>query len=80
MIDNRTLDALTEKLTAALPESLKLVQQDVQSNIRSVLESAFSKMNLVSREEFDVQSALLARTREKLEHLEQQIADLEKQQ
>ncbi len=80
MIDNRTLDALTEKLTAALPDSVKLMQKDLESNFRSVLEAAFSKMNLVSREEFDVQAALLARTREKLEQLEQQITDLEKDQ
>ena len=80
MITNQTINEITERITAALPDSLKVMQQDIEKNIRAVVESAFSKMNLVSREEFDVQSALLARSLEKLKQLEKQIAELENKQ
>ncbi|HEB77995.1 MAG TPA: accessory factor UbiK family protein, partial [Methylothermaceae bacterium] len=52
--------------------------QDMEKNFRAILQSAFSQMNLVSREEFDAQAALLRRTREKLENLEAQLAELER--
>lgn len=77
MIDNETLDSITRKLSEVLPDSVKLMQQDIENNIRSVLEAAFSKMNLVSREEFDVQSRLLARTLEQLRELENKVSELE---
>ena len=79
MIDNRTLDELTSKITDALPDGIKLLKEDAEKNIRAVLESTFSKMNLVSREEFDVQTAVLNRTIEKLKQLEAQVSELEKQ-
>ena len=78
MITNQTINEITQKISALLPDSIKLVQDDIEKNIRAVIESSFSKMNLVSREEFDVQSALLARSLEKLQQLEEQIAELEK--
>ena len=79
MISNQTINELAEKISAVLPDSIKTVQTDLEKNLRAVLESSFSKMNLVSREEFDVQSALLARSLEKLQQLEKQIEELEKQ-
>lgn len=78
MIDNETIDSITRKLSSVLPDSVKLMQQDIENNLRSVLEAAFSKMNLVSREEFDVQSRLLARTLEQLHELETKVSELEK--
>ncbi|MDH5472488.1 MAG: accessory factor UbiK family protein [Gammaproteobacteria bacterium] len=78
MITNQTINDITDKISAVLPDSIKAVQQDIEKNIRAIVESTFSKMNLVSREEFDVQAALLARTLEKLKQLEEQIAELEK--
>ena len=78
MITNQTINEITQKISALLPDSIKVVQDDIEKNIRAVIESSFSKMNLVSREEFDVQSALLARSLEKLQQLEEQIAELEK--
>jgi len=78
MITNQTINEITQKISALLPDSFKVVQDDIEKNIRAVIESSFSKMNLVSREEFDVQSALLARSLEKLQQLEEQIAELEK--
>ncbi|MCW8909494.1 MAG: accessory factor UbiK family protein [Gammaproteobacteria bacterium] len=78
MISNQTINEITQKISALLPDSIKVVQNDIEHNIRAVVESTFSKMNLVSREEFDVQSALLARSLEKLQQLEEQITELEK--
>ena len=76
MIDNHTLNDLTDKLSELLPDSLKMMQDDVQKNIRAILESTLSNMHLVSREEFDVQTALLARTQETLRQLEKQVEQL----
>ena len=77
MIDHKTIDELSNKLSEALPDGVKLMRDDFEKNIRAILESTFSKMNIISREEFDVQTAVLARTREKLEQLEKQIKELE---
>lgn len=78
MENRNTFDDLAKKITGLLPGNFKQVQQDLESNIKALLQSSLSKMNLVSREEFDVQSALLARTREKLDQLEKQLAEIGK--
>ena len=75
--DPKQLDELTDKLVNLLPKGVLDVQKDIEKNVRALLQSTFTKMDLVTREEFDVQSAVLARTREKLEQLEKQIAELE---
>lgn len=77
MIDNQSLNDLASKLAAAVPDGVKTLKMDVEKNTKAILESSLRKMNLVSREEFDVQSALLQRTLEKLEQLEKQIQGLE---
>lgn len=71
------LDNLAKRLSSLVPEPLQATQQDIESNLRSGLESGLRKMNLVTREEFDVQTAVLLRTREKLEQLEKRLAELE---
>ncbi len=71
------LDELAKRLGAALPPGANVLKEDVQNNMRSVLHSAFSKMDLVTREEFEVQTQVLARTRAKLEELEKKIVELE---
>ena len=73
----KQLDELTVRLLGLLPKGVVVMQKDVEKNVRAMLQSTFAKMDLVTREEFDVQSAVLARTREKLEKLEKQIAELE---
>ena len=73
----KQLDDLTDRLVGLLPKGVVEMQKDVEKNVRAMLQSTFTKMDLVTREEFDVQSAVLARTREKLEKLEKQIAELE---
>jgi BMFP domain-containing protein YqiC len=72
------LDDLAKKLSGFMPASLQGLQDDFESNVRSGLESGLRKMNLVTREEFDIQAAVLLRTREKLEALEKLVAKLEK--
>ena len=71
------LDTLAKRLSSLVPEPLQATQQELESNLRSGLESGLRKMNLVTREEFDVQTAVLLRTREKLEALEKRLAELE---
>lgn len=71
------IDELAKRLTAALPPGVNVLKEDVQNNMRSALHSAFSKMDLVTREEFEVQTQVLARTRAKLEELEKKLAELE---
>ena len=77
MINTDFLDEVSRKVSSVLPEGIKMMQQDVDKNIRAALQSSIEKMNLVSREEFDVQAALLARTQERLQALEKQIEQLE---
>jgi len=79
MIDPKLLDEFSERLSAALPTGLRSLQDELAKNLRGSLEAAFSRLDLVTREEFDVQSAVLARTREKLTRLEQQVKALEAQ-
>jgi len=77
MLNRNTLDELAHKITALLPDNMTQMQHDVEANVHALLQSALSKMNLVTREEFDVQAALLARTREKLDRLEKMMLELE---
>lgn len=76
MIDKHNLNDLAEKLSSILPENFNTLKSDVTSNFKAILESSLRQMNLVSREEFDVQSALLTRTLEKLKELEKQVEQL----
>jgi len=80
MNNNKIFDDITRTITHLIPESLTGLQHDLEANIRAALELGLSRMNLVTREEFDVQTALLQRSREKLEQLEQQLAELSAQQ
>ena len=65
------------RLAAILPPGLKEAREDIGANFRSVLQAGLGKLDLVTREEFDVQRCVLLRTREKLETLERQLAALE---
>ena len=76
MTNRDALNDLTKKITSLLPDNVQQMQEDLESNIHSLLQSALAKMNLVTREEFDVQTALLQRTREKLEKLEKLLDEL----
>lgn len=76
MSDN-SIERLAKSLVDALPAGLRTMRDDLEQNFRSVLRSGLGKLDLVTREEFDVQRAVLARTREKLEALEARLADYE---
>jgi BMFP domain-containing protein YqiC len=79
MLDPRHLDDLAKRLSGSLPKGLQALQEDINRNLRASLEAGLTKLDLVTREEFDVQAAVLARTREKLEKLEALVAELEQQ-
>lgn len=74
MINNRILDDVAAKIRETLADS---PAKDIEKNVKAMLQSGFAKLNLISREEFDVQSQVLLRTREKLTKLEAQVAALE---
>ena len=78
MIDAKIFDDISRRIAGNMPSGLQLLQDDLKKNIRSAVEASLSHLNLVTREEFDVQVRVLARTRAKLEALEKQIAELEK--
>jgi BMFP domain-containing protein YqiC len=75
---NESIENLASKLAESVPESLRSMRDDLEKNFRAVLRASLSKLDLVTREEFEVQEAVLARTREKLESLEKKLEDYEK--
>ena len=77
MFDTKFIDDLARQINEAIPAGVKGMQEDVQKNIHTLLQGALSRLDLVTREEFDAQSQVLARTREKLEQLEQLVIELE---
>ena len=78
-MDPKHLDDLARSVMDSLPKGFQSLQSDAEKNIHSALQSMLTRMNLVTREEFDIQAGVLARTREKLDRLEKQVAELEKQ-
>lgn len=79
MIDPKILDDLAKKLADAVPTSVRELQQDMEKNFHATLQSTFTKLDLVTREEFEVQTAVLARTRAKVDALQKQVDQLEQQ-
>jgi len=77
MLDARLLDEVLGRITAVLPPGLERLQDDTARNLRAAVSSALERMSLVTRQEFDVQVAVLARTRAALERLEGRVAELE---
>jgi BMFP domain-containing protein YqiC len=71
------IDDLARRLFESVPPALRSVQQDLESNFRAVLRSSLSKLDLVTRDEFDVQMKVLERTRARLEALEERVKALE---
>lgn len=77
MMDSLRIDELARRLLERVPEGLRSVQADLESNFRAVLRERLSKLDLVSRDEFDAQARVLERTRARLEALEARLATLE---
>ena len=72
-----SIDELARRLAESVPQGIKSVRDDLESNFRSVLRSGLGKLDLVTREEFEVQEAVLARTRQKLDALEERLKSME---
>ena len=79
MIDLGHIDDLARRLSSLVPPGLRESREELQENFKSVLQAGLARLDLVTREEFDVQQAVLLRTREKLEALQAQVAQLEAQ-
>jgi BMFP domain-containing protein YqiC len=78
MLDPKHLDDLATRVAGSLPKGLQALQADIQRNLRAGMEAGLARLDLVTREEFDVQTAVLARTRAKLEALEVRVAEMER--
>jgi ubiquinone biosynthesis accessory factor UbiK len=75
--DPRFIDELARRLAGSVPDGLVALRRDLEQNFKGVLQAGLAKLDLVTREEFDVQAAVLRRTREKLADLERRLRDLE---
>ena len=76
--DTQFFDELSRKLADVVPENVKILRSDIEKHFRHITQSMLAKMDLITREEFDIQVMLLSKTREKLDKLEKKIALLEK--
>ena len=80
MIDLNHIDDLARRLSGLVPPGLRESREELQENFKAVLQSGLARLDLVTREEFEVQRAVLLRTREKLEQLQAVVAELEARQ
>jgi len=78
MLKSKQLDDLSQRVAGSLPKGLQALQEDLTRNLRATLEAGLARLDLVTREEFEVQAAVLARTRAKIHALEAQVADMER--
>ena len=77
MLDPKKLEDLAKQIADAVPPGVKNMAEEAEGRVKAVLQSQLSKLDLVTREEFDIQSQVLIRTREKLDAMESRIAELE---
>lgn len=77
MFDPKSIDNIADRISNAIPPGLHHLKDDMEKNVHALLQSGLSKLDLVSREEFEVQKAVLAKTRTRLEELEKRVAELE---
>jgi hypothetical protein len=73
MFNSKTFEEIAMNLSEALPESLRYLEKDLQQKFKLILEKGFEKLELVTREEFDTQTKVLTKTREKVDKLEKLI-------
>jgi BMFP domain-containing protein YqiC len=73
------LDSILDRFSSTLPPGVGVLKEDLENNLRAALHSTFDKLDLVTREEFEVQAQVLARSRAKLDQLEKTVAELESQ-
>ena len=77
MLDPKKLEEIAKQISEAVPPGVKSMAEGAEAKVKQILQSQLSRLDFVSREEFDVQSQVLIRTREKLEALEARLAELE---
>ena len=79
MIDPKKIEEMARQIHNALPPGIKSLGEEVDKKVKQVLQSQLNKLDMVSREEFDVQTKVLLRTREKLAALEEKLVQIEQQ-
>jgi ubiquinone biosynthesis accessory factor UbiK len=79
MLNLKAIEQLAERIGALLPADASIIQDEFKSNVKAAITSVLTRMDLVTRDEFDAQTVLLKRTREKLDQLEAEIAALQSQ-
>lgn len=77
MLDPKKIEQVARQIQNVLPQGIKDLGDDIDKKIRAILQSQLNKLDLVNREEFNVQTQVLLRTREKLARLEQRLNELE---
>lgn len=77
MIDPKKINEIVQQIMSSLPPGLRNLPSDVEENFKAALQSAFTKLDLVTRDEFDAQTGVLLRTRAKLTALEEKVKALE---
>ena len=77
MIDPKKIEQIARQVHESMPKGIRELGEDVEKKIRQTLQAQFTKLDLVNREEFDIQTQVLLRTRDKLPRLEQRLAELE---
>lgn len=77
MFDPKKLEQVAKQIHDSMPQPVKELGNDVEHKVRQVIQGQLSKLDVVSREEFDVQTQVLLRTRQKLTEMEQKLAELE---
>jgi BMFP domain-containing protein YqiC len=79
VIDPKLIDDLARRLGGSLPESLRSLREDLEQNFKATLQSALSRLDLVTREEFDLRTAMLEKARTRLAELERRLESLEQE-
>jgi ubiquinone biosynthesis accessory factor UbiK len=79
MFDPKSIDDIASRLMNSIPPGLNNFKEDMDKNFHAILQSTLGRLDLVTREEFEVQKAVLAKTRAKLEALEKRVSDIETQ-
>ncbi|NOR70881.1 MAG: accessory factor UbiK family protein [Methylomarinum sp.] len=79
MFNQKSIDDIANRLADAIPPGLSSLKGDMEKSFHTILQGALGKLDLVTREEFEVQKAVLAKTRSKLEDLEKRVTEIEQQ-
>lgn len=80
MFDQNVINDISDKINQYIPQDLKRACADIDKNIKTAVQGALAKVDMVTRDEFDAQCEVLARTRQKLETLERQLAEFKSEQ